>query len=125
MTAPVEPDKASQFSSSSNILNLKIGTVAMLSIDLWFYVRCTIFRDYGERIHHPNNNSESTNTTNSIVIKLRKWCNISSLKYQRIRPLSILIPEGYDAVWKETGIFAIKSTMLKLISKSFLSYNLG
>lgn len=54
MTAQVEPDKASQFSNSSNILNLKIGIVAMLSIDLWFCVRCTIFRHYGERIHHPN-----------------------------------------------------------------------
>jgi len=110
VTAQVEPDKASQFSRSSNILNLKIGIVATLSIDLWFCVRCTIFRHYyGERIHHPNNNSQGTNTTNSIAIKLRERCNISSLKYQRIiRPLSILILEGYDAAWKETGIFAIK-----------------
>ena len=39
VTAQVEPDKVSQFSSSSNILNLKIGIVAMLAIDLWL---CTL-----------------------------------------------------------------------------------
>ena len=35
-TAQVEPNKASQFSSFPNILNLKTGIVAMLPIGLWF-----------------------------------------------------------------------------------------
>lgn len=83
VTAQVEPNKASQFSSSSNILNRKTGIAAMLPIGLWFCARCTIFRHCGERSHHPNNNSQSTNTANSVVIKLRKRCNISSLKYHK------------------------------------------
>lgn len=43
MTAQVEPDNASQFSRPSNILSLKIGIVAMLSIDSWFVYAAQYF----------------------------------------------------------------------------------